>query len=202
MRKLRNLTLSFPAPFINDELQGQSSLFGRQMSIMRTKSANSAVKIGMDCRQRKRPICEISAMQLEARRMRRRASNYHNDNKYEDHEPDTGDAEVPLSKSQIRENAIVRWNVNILVATIFIQTMAIFWNMFALWSHEKPDVWNNNWETNTSKALITATCVVLVVIVIWLRLIDLRQLPKEYPRKRSYLFIACECAFIMVHIPP
>jgi len=197
MKELRQMTFSFPSK----DLRKQSS---QKLSInpLRNQSFKTlTTKTAADCRQNERrlPIFQISAKQLEARRMARRASNFTNENEgYWATDP----AEVPLSKSLIRENLIVRWNVILLVVTICIQTIAIFWNIFALWSPERPNVWHNNWETNTSKAIITVTCIMLMIIVISLRLIDLNQLPKECPRARNYIFIVFESAFLMVHIPP
>merc|ERR1719320_906737 len=111
-------------------------------------------------------------MQLNARREARRGTGKSN---VIQEDPLVGlESDVPLTRALVEENRSMRFHLIMLVSTLCLQTIAIFWNMFSLWDPEEPDIWHNNWQTNTSKSIITFSCAMLVVIVVRIRLIDLR----------------------------
>jgi len=156
--------------------------------------------------RRKRSVSEISIMQLQARREARRTKSKWTTRRSTTTAKTVNTkrtfSTIPMRLGLLEENKRQRMYVLALLITLFVQTIAIFWNMFALWNPDEPQVWNDNIQTTTAKCLITVTCIIMTVIVIFIRLIDLRQLPEGSPRHRYNSFIALESFFLMIHVPP
>jgi len=173
---------------------------------------NSSSKVKRVSRpRRKRSVSEISIMQLQARREARRTktkkwitSGNPGSTAIKTKTVSTKKtfSTIPIRLGLLEENKRQRTYVFALLVTLFIQTIAIFWNMFALWSPDEPKVFNNNVQTKSAKFLITFTCILMTVLVIFIRLIDLKQLPEGSPRHRYHSFIALESFFLMIHVPP
>jgi len=153
--------------------------------------------------KRKRSVSEISIMQLRARRESRRTKckKYRSGVKHRKTVTKTVSS-IPIRSGLVEENERSRKYVFALVITLLIQTIAIMWNLFALWSWKEPKIWHNNIQTTTAKAIITITCIIMTVLVVLIRLIDLKQLPEGSPRTRYHCFIALESFFLMIHVPP
>jgi len=159
--------------------------------------------------RRKRSVSEISIMQLRARREARRTKSKWTTRRNTTTVKTVNTVNtkrtfstVPIRLGLLEENKRQRMYVLALLITLFIQTIAIFWNMFALWNPDEPKVWNDNIQTTMAKCLITFTCIVMTWIVILIRLIDLKQLPNGSARRRYNSFIALESFFLMIHVPP
>jgi len=160
-----------------------------------------------DWRRKKRSVSEISIMQLQARRESRRTKSKYSVVSSTGTTCTTGSSKktfspVPVRLGLIEENRQEKILVITLLITLFIQTIAIMWNMFALWNESEPEVWHDDVQTKTAKSLITITCVIMTVLVILIRLIDLKQLPEGTSLRRYYSFIISESIFLMLHIPP
>jgi len=148
-------------------------------------------------------MSEISIMQLKARRESRRTKcTKYRSVKHIKTVATKPVSSIPVRKGLIEENKRQRMYVFALVITLFIQTMAIMWNMFALWNWNQPKIWNDNIQTKSAKTIITLTCIIMTVLVIFIRLTDVRQLPAGTPRHRYHSFIALESIFLMIHVPP
>jgi len=156
--------------------------------------------------RRKRSVSEISIMQLQARREARRTKSKWTTRRSTTTVKTVNTkrtfSTIPMRLGLLEENKRQRMYVFALLITLFVHTIAIFWNMFALWSPDNPKVWNDNIQTTTAKCFITFTCIVMTVIVIFIRLIDLKQLPEGSPRHRYHSFIALESFLLMIHVPP
>lgn len=155
--------------------------------------------------RRKRSVSEISIMQLQARREARRTKSkkwISGSTAVKTVNTNRTFPTIPISMGLLEENERQRKYVFALLVTLFIQTIAIFWNMFALWNSNEPKVFNDNVQTKSAKFLITFTSILMTVLVIFIRLIDLKQLPEGSPRHRYNSFIALESFFLMLHVPP
>jgi len=107
---------------------------------------------------------------------------------------------IHLWMDATEENQIVRRYIGYLRYTLAVQTIAILWNVFLVWDPRSPTVWVTNWQTITSKSIISATCVMLTILTYYIRKIDQNQLPAE---ERGMDFqLASELMFIMIHVPP
>jgi len=160
------------------------------------------VTVSSKPKTRNRSISEISIMQLQARREKRRTKGKFNVNTPATTISSTSFSSVPMRPGLIEENLLQRRYVFALLLTLFVQTIAIFWNMFTLWNPNEPEVWNDNVSTRTAKSIITTTCIILTVLVILIRLTDLKQLPEGSSMRRYYSFIVMESFFLMIHVPP
>jgi len=154
--------------------------------------------------RKKRSVSEISIMQLKARRERRRTKSKKMDCKpLKPYEESKGTFTIiPMRIGLLDENRRQQRYVTALIITLLIQTIAIMWNMFAFWNPRQPNVFHDNFQTKAAKSLITITCIIMTVVVILIRLIDLKQLPAGSPMHRYYSFIALESFFLMIHVPP
>jgi len=160
------------------------------------RRSDNSIQTGPSPR-RKRSVSEISIMQLQARREKRRTKS-----KYNSPQSKETFSSIPLRIGLVEENTRQRRYVIALVITLLIQTIGIMWNMFAFWSPLEPKVWNDNFQTKAAKSIITITCIVMTVLVVLIRLIDLKQLPVGSPMSRYYSFIALESMFLLIHVPP
>lgn len=148
--------------------------------------------------RRKRSVSEISIMQLQARREARRTKS-----KPISVKPSNRSiSSIPIRQGLVEENRRQRIYVVALLITLFIQSVAIIWNMFALWNPKEPKVWNDSIQTMAAKCIISITCTIITVLVVFIRLIDLKQLPEGSPRHRYNSFLALESFFLMIHVPP
>jgi len=98
------------------------------------------------------------------------------------------------------ENDIVRSYIRYLIFLLVVQTIAILCNVLLVWDPRNPDVWVANWQTITSKSIISATCVMLTILTYCLRKIDQKQLPAV--ERRTDFLLVLELIFLMIHIPP
>jgi len=144
---------------------------------------------------RSRSIHDISIRQLKSRREARRVIHKK--------------VVVPLPSNQnltfgsLDENQMVRRCVLIQMVLLVVQTIAIFWNILAVWDPARRDVYCDNWHTRTSKAIITVTCIALMVVVIQIRRIDYAQIPLEKRSKsKMWSFMIFEAIFLLSHVPP
>jgi len=155
-------------------------------------------------RARKRSVSEISIMQLQARRESRRTKTKYSVSSCSETtaSPKATFSPVPVRLGLIEENRQEKMLVFAVLIMLFLQTIAIMWNMFALWNESEPEVWHDNIQTKTAKSIITVTCIIMTLLVISIRLIDLRQLPEGTPLRRFYSFITLESILLMLHIPP
>jgi len=151
--------------------------------------------------RKKRSVSEISIMQLKARRERRRTKSKKLDGTPYEESKGTFSI-IPMRIGLVDENRRQHMYVKALVITLLIQTVAIMWNMFAFWNPLQPNVFHDNFQTKAAKSLITITCIIMTMLVILIRLIDLKQLPAGSPMHRYYSFIALESFFLMIHVPP
>jgi len=141
-------------------------------------------------------------MQLQARRESRRTKTKYSVVSSTGSPRTFTSVSVPVRLGLIEENKQEKMLVTTLLIMLFIQTIAIMWNMFALWNESEPEVWHDDIQTKTAKSIITITCIIMTVLVVFIRLIDLRQLPDGTSLRRYYSFIISESIFLMLHIPP
>jgi len=153
---------------------------------------------------KRKSISEISIMQLKARRERRRTRTTKFKNKTHESNPESkrNFAPIPMRVGLVDENRRQTKYVTALVTTLLIQTVAIMWNMFAFWNPNQPNVFHDNFQTKAAKWTISITCIIMTLLVIFIRLIDLKQLPAGSPLHRYYCFMALESFFLMLHVPP
>jgi len=98
------------------------------------------------------------------------------------------------------ENYIVRRYIQYMIYTLGVQTIAILCNVLLVWDPRNPNQWVTNWQTITSKSIISATCVMLTILTYYIRKIDQNQLPAD--ERRTDIMLMSELLFIMTHIPP
>jgi len=98
------------------------------------------------------------------------------------------------------ENKIVRGYIKLLMLLLVIQTIAILVNVLSVWSPNNPEVWRTDWQTITSKCIITLTCVSITRLVYIIRKIDQKQIPVT--SRRSDFLLCLEMFILMIHIPP
>jgi len=99
----------------------------------------------------------------------------------------------------LEENDLVRRLVIIVLVTLAVQTIAILWNCFAVWDASEPDKWHNDFETTMSKSIISVTCLIITFLVVWIRILDRKQLCGK--GGDSYV-IFYEALIQLCHIPP
>jgi len=144
---------------------------------------------------RSRSLHDISIRQLQSRREARRVIH----NKA---------VVLPITTQNLTfgsldENQMVRRCVLIILGLLALQTIAIFWNIFVVWHPDEREVWNDNWQTRTSKTIITITCVALMTVVFQVRMIDYAQIPVErQSMPKMWSFMICEAIFLLLHVPP
>jgi len=110
-------------------------------------------------------------------------------------------SQIPATIEDNKENMLGQRYVYCLMTTLGVNIFAIIWSMFALYSPEQPNVWNENWQTKTSKWIISVSCLTMASLVSLIRWLDLKQLPYD-DRKRYRMSLTLEVLLLFVHVPP